>query len=42
MPKYNNHEWLLENGIDLPDLTNTRTSIDHKIWKIYRWSSLVC
>jgi len=42
MPKYNNHEWLLENGIDLPYLTNLRTPKDQKIWKKYRWSSLVC
>ena len=41
-PRYNNHEWLLENGIDLPDLTNTRTSKDKVIWKKYRWSKLVC
>jgi len=41
-PRYNNHEWLLENGINLPDLTNTRTSKDKKIWKKYRWTGLVC
>ena len=41
-PRYNNHEWLLENGINLPDLTNTRASKDQKIWKKYRWTGLVC
>lgn len=42
MPKYNNHEWLLENGIDLPYLTSIRSTEERKIWKKYRWSSLVC
>jgi len=41
-PRYNNHEWLLENGINLPDLTNIRSTKDKVIWKKYRWSSLVC
>ena len=41
-PRYNNHEWLLENGINLPDITNIRTPKDQKIWKKYRWTKLVC
>ena len=41
-PRYNNHEWLLENGINLPDLTNIRSSKDKEIWKKYRWTGLVC
>jgi hypothetical protein len=42
MPKYNNHEWLLENGITMPDVINLRSPEIEKIWKKYRWSSLVC
>lgn len=41
-PRYNNHEWLLENGITMPDITNIRSKKDRDIWKKYRWSSLVC
>ena len=37
-PKYNNHEWLLENGLMLP---NVREKEDEEYWKTYRYSKLV-
>ncbi len=37
-PKYNNHEWLLENGLMLP---LERENEDQYYWKTYRYSKLV-
>lgn len=37
-PKYNNHEWLLENGLNLP---LPREKEDEEYWKTYRYSKLV-
>ena len=39
-PRYNNHEWLTENGMMLP--INERTAEDRYYWKKYRWTKLVC
>lgn len=38
-PKYNDHNWLLENGINIPLV---RQAEDKIYWKKYRWSKLVC
>jgi hypothetical protein len=38
-PKYNDDEWLKENGIILP---LPRSSKNKKYWKKYRWPKLVC
>jgi hypothetical protein len=38
-PKYNDHNWLLENGINIPLV---REKEDKEYWKKYRWSKLVC
>ena len=39
-PKYNDHEWLTENGMMLP--IEERTGEDKYYWKKYRWTGLVC
>ena len=39
-PKYNDHEWLTENGMMLP--IQERTDEDKYYWKKYRWTGLVC